>query len=309
MIKAKIAELRSQLQGGVSPAMASPLLNDGNEVNAQGVIELTNFLIEAGVNGLFVGGTTGEGILLSTDVRCDLHSQVIKAANGRLPVLLHVGANTTADTLTLARHAREIEAAAIVAVTPYFYGMDDNALFDYFQAIAREVPDLPLLAYDIPHMAVNGITPALVARLGAEIPSFAGIKCSRLDAQAVRGLIDAKTSDSILLAGNERIAAGLLMLGADGLISGFSTAVPEPFVALTKAFTEGNMAEVQRQQLLINQILDTVPASARIGAVKAVLNRRGIEVGSAVPPRPMPPAGWHGWQQIKQLLDTAANAA
>jgi 4-hydroxy-tetrahydrodipicolinate synthase len=237
-----------------------------------------------------------------------LHSQALKVADGRLPVILHVGTNTTAETITLARHAQEIGAAAIAVVTPFFYGLDDTALFDYYQTIAEAVPDMPLLGYDIPHMAVNGISPPLLARMAAEIPSFAGIKCSRPDAQMVRALVDAGTAETMVLAGNERVAAGLLALGVDGLVSGFATAVPEPFVALTHAFTNGDLPEVQRQQRLINRILDEIPAGVRIGAIKAVIRQRGIDVGTAVPPRAMPSEDWQGWTKIKRLLDTASIA-
>ena len=309
MIKSKIKTLINQIQGGVLPAMATPILNGGQAINPTATNQLVELLINAGVRGIFVGGTTGEGILLANDVRMALHQQVKTVINNRVPLLIHVGTNTTADTLTLARHAAELGADAIVAVTPYYYGMADDALFEYYQTIAQAVPDIPLLGYDIPHMAVNGITPALLARMAAEIPSFAGIKCSRTDAQIVRALIDAGTPDTMLLAGNERIAAGLLALGADGLISGFATAVPEPYVALTKAFQYGDMPEVQRQQRLINQILDQLPSGIRIGAIKRVISQRGIEVGTAVPPRAMPPESWPGWTKIKQLLDTSNIAA
>jgi dihydrodipicolinate synthase/N-acetylneuraminate lyase len=309
MIKDKIAELRSQIKGGVLPAMATPLVGDGEAINVEGIAALANFLIEAGVDGLFVGGTTGEGILLNKAVRMALHSQTMEVVNGRVPVILHVGTNNTGETLELAQHAGEIGAAAVAVVTPFYYGMDDNGLFDYYRVIADTVPDLPLLGYDIPQMAVNGISPALMARLSAEIPSFAGIKCSRTDAQVVRALIDAGNADTMVLAGNERIAAGLLALGAHGLVSGFATAVPEPYVALARAFSAGNQEEVRRQQQLINRILDEIPAGARIGAIKAVIKQRGIEVGTAVPPRAMPPDDWQGWTKIKRLLDTAPNAA
>jgi dihydrodipicolinate synthase/N-acetylneuraminate lyase len=309
MIKDKIAELRSQIKGKVLPAMATPLAGDGETINPDGVVALANFLIDAGVAGLFVGGTTGEGILLSREVRMALHEQAMKAADGRVPVILHVGTNTTAETLALARHAQEIGAAAIAAVTPFYYGMDDAALFAYYQCITEAVPDMPLLGYDIPQMAVNAVSPALMARMAAEIPSFAGIKCSRPDAQMVRALIDAGTAETMVLAGNERIAAGLLALGAAGLVSGFATAVPEPFVALTKAFREGDLAEVQRLQQLVNRILDEIPTAVRIGAIKAVLIQRGIEVGTAVPPRAMPSESWQGWMNIKKLLDTSSIAA
>lgn len=309
MVKEKIAQLRSQIKGGVLPALATPLAADGETINPDGVAALANFLIGTGVAGLFVGGTTGEGILLSREARMALHAQAMKAANGRVPIILHVGANTTAETLTLARHAQELEAAAIAVVTPFYYGMDDAALFNYYQRLAEAVPDIPLLGYDIPQMAVNGISPALMSRMAAEIPSFAGIKCSRTDAQVVRALIDAGTAETMVLAGNERIAAGLLALGAHGLVSGLATAVPEPYVALAKAFREGDLGEVRRLQQLINRVLDEIPAAARIGAIKTLLTQRGIVVGTAVPPRAMPPAGWQGWTKIKKLLDMASIAA
>lgn len=289
--------------------MATPLVGDGQAVSPDGIVGLANFLIDAGVKGLFVGGTTGEGILLSSEVRMTLHSQAVQAADGRVPIIIHAGTNTTAGTLALARHAQEIGAAAVAVVTPFFYGMDDQALFDYYQTIAETIPQTPLLGYDIPHMAVNGISPALMARMAAEIPSFAGIKCSRPDAQMVRALIDAGTAETMVLAGNERVAAGLLALGVDGLVSGFATAVPEPFVALTQAFRDGDLSELRRQQQLINHILDEIPAGVRIGAIKAVINQRGIEVGTAVPPRAMPAQDWQGWTKIKKILDTASNAA
>jgi dihydrodipicolinate synthase/N-acetylneuraminate lyase len=289
--------------------MATPLIGDGQAINAEGVAGLVDLLLGAGVRGLFVGGTTGEGVLLSSRVRMDLHNRVFEAVNGRAPIILHVGTNTTAETLALARQAEELGAVAIAAVTPFYYGMDDNGLFDYYQVIAETVPEMPLLGYDIPQMAVNGISPALMARLAAEIPSFAGIKCSRPDAQMVRALIDAGTAETMVLAGNERIAAGLLALGADGLVSGFATAVPEPFVALTEAFSRGDVAEAQRVQRLINRILDEVPAGSRIGAIKRVIQQRGVAVGTAVPPRTMPDDSWPGWTKIKRLLDTASIAA
>lgn len=296
----KISALKAKLQAGVTPAMATPLQTDGYTVNTAVIPALADFLIAAGSKGLFVGGTTGEGILLSQSERQRLHEESLIAANGRVPVILHVGANQLQTAVALARHAASLRPEAIVAVTPYFYGVDDDGLAAYFHAIAEAAPDIPLLLYDIPQLATNGISPDLLSRLRRDLPSLAGLKSSRPDAQMVRRLLDA-AGDLMLFAGNEAIALGLLALGATGLISGLSTAVPEPFVALTQAVADGDLASARQQQQLINQLGACLPA-ARIGAIKQILSARGIDVGPAVPPRPMPTTAV--WPKMAALLQT-----
>ena len=278
----RIATLKAKLRDGVSPAMATPLIPGTHTVNLPNVPPLVDFLIAKGVKGLFVGGTTGEGTQLDTDQREALHEAAVAAAAGRAPVLLHVGAQRTETAVALARHAAGLNPDAIVAMTPTFYGMSDAALGRYYHAIAEAAPDVPLFLYDIPQFAVNGIGPALLTTLSREIPSLAGLKSSRVDIQMVRQLIDALPHDRILLAGNESAALGSLALGADGLISGLSTAIPEPFVVMTRSFAAGDLEAAREWQRRINRLLGVL-AGVRLGGIKAILNQRGIEVGPPVP--------------------------
>ncbi len=278
----QITTLKAALGGGVSPAMATPLIPGSHTVRIEGVPGIVDFLIGKGVKGLFVGGTTGEGTQLDDDQRRILHEAAASAAAGRIPVLLHVGAQRTEAAVELARHAAGLRPAAIVAMTPTFYGMSDTALARYFTAIAAAAPEIPLFLYDIPQFAVNGISPTLLATLARDIPSLAGLKSSRVDIQIVRQLIDALPLEKILLAGNESAALGSLALGADGLISGLSTAIPEPFVAMTRAFAAGNIEEAREWQRTINRLLGVL-TGVRVGGIKAILNQRGIEVGPPVP--------------------------
>jgi dihydrodipicolinate synthase/N-acetylneuraminate lyase len=149
----------------------------------------------------------------------------------------------------------------------------------------------------------------MFGRLASEIPTFAGIKSSHKDAQHVRSLIDAAPEQVVVLAGNERIALGLLALGVSGLISGLSTAIPEPFIRLTKTFFAGDLSSAKIQQKLINQLLDLIPPGARLGAIKEILVWRGIEAGPPVLPRPLPPPDWQPWSEVTRLMDESAEAA
>ncbi|MCB9418520.1 MAG: dihydrodipicolinate synthase family protein [Ardenticatenaceae bacterium] len=267
--------------------MATPLQSDGYHINEAVVPLLIDFLIGKGIKGLFVGGTTGEGLALDLEERIRLHEFTVTAVNHRIPVLIHVGANDMKTAVALTQHAAQLHPDALVAIPPTFFGIDDAALTGYFQTIAAAAPEIPLLLYDIPQLAVNGISPALLAQLKQELPTLAGVKTSRPDAQVIRQLIDVAAGDLLVLAGNERIALGSLAMGADGLISGLSTAVPEPFVALTQAVGDGDLAAARHAHQTINRILDLLPAR-RIGGIKQILAERGIPVGTAVPPRLMP---------------------
>ena len=298
----KIEILKSKIRSGVLPAMATPIDPDTGGYNSHVLSQLINFLVDAGVKGLFIGGTTGEGILMSTEQRQRLHEQAVTALSGRVPALIHVGANTTTESVSLAHHAADAGADAIVAVTPYFYPIHDEALFNHFSAIAAAAPSTPIFVYDIPHMAVNGISPRLVGRLSASIPSFAGLKSSNADTQKVRRLIDATPKEKIFLVGNEAVALGNIALGADGMISGLSTAIPEPFIEMVSAFFAGNMELARLQQRTINKMLAFMPAGARIGALKMLLQQRGIPVGPPILPLPKAPENWPGWQQLSGFV-------
>lgn len=278
----RIANLKSRVRDGVSPAMATPLVPGTHTVNLAVVPQLVNFLAGKGVKGLFIGGTTGEGTQLDLEQREALHEAAAAAANGRVAVLISVGAQRTDEAVRLTRHAVGLRPDAIVAMTPTFYGMSDAALARYFAAIAAAAPDVPLFVYDIPQFAVNGVGPGLLATLARDIPSLAGLKSSRPDIQMVRQLIDVLPPEKILLAGNESAALGSLALGAHGLISGLSTAIPEPFVAMTRAFAAGDIDEARAWQRCINRLLGVL-AGVRVGGIKAILNQRGIEVGPPVP--------------------------
>jgi dihydrodipicolinate synthase/N-acetylneuraminate lyase len=290
------------IRGGVLPAMATPLSGDGYDVDVDAVPRLVDFLIGAGVSGLFVGGTTGEGILLDISQRIALHEAAAVAVAGRVPLLLHVGTNNSRDTQTLIDQACATGADGIVVITPTFYGLPDDVLLDYFRAMAARAGSTPFLVYDIPHMAVNGVSPTLLDQLQQAIPSFAGIKCSRPDAQVVRQFVDVAGGNALVLAGSERIALGSLALGATGLISGLATAIPEPFVALSEAFVSGDLERARGEQRRINRLLDLIPAGHRIGAIKLILEQRGIiPSGRPLPPR-RTPAAPELWQQLSTVL-------
>lgn len=291
----------------VTPAMATPLDRSGYKVNVEIIPQLVDFLIERGVGGIFAGGTTGEGILLSLDERVRLHNAMLEAVNGRTPTLLHIGTNNLVDTVKLGRASLSSSLSsspspnALVVMPPTFYKMTNDALFGYFAEIASALPDIPFLVYDIPHLAINGISPDLLTRLCTEIPSFAGIKCSRPDGQALTALLTDLPPDKLFLAGNENLVLGSMAMGATGAISGLSTAIPEPFVAMYSAIKTGHLINATQHHRNIKRILTILNTRPRVGYIKAILRARGIDVGHPMPPRDTVDESI--WDEVSHLLN------
>ena len=162
--------------------------------------------------------------------------------------------------------------------------MNDEDQYAYFARIAEAAGDTPIMIYDIPQLAINGISPALLKRL-ANLPNFAGIKCSRGEGQMIRQLIDALPDGALFLAGNEKIALGSLAMGAHGMISGLSTAIPEVIVTLCQSVGAGDLAAARQAHTQINTLLTMYDGERRIGSIKQILQERGVPVGTPVPPR------------------------
>lgn len=141
---------------GVIVPLLTPF-DDRGELDCPTLVHLVDFLIERGVHGLFPGGTTGEGPLLSTEERLTLAETVVRAANGRLPVIIHTGAITTREAIELTRHAHDCGAAAAALITPYYFRFSAEALFQHFASVCEAVPDYPIYLYNNPAVTNNVI--------------------------------------------------------------------------------------------------------------------------------------------------------
>lgn len=230
---------------GVVAATVTPLRDGGRALDRPAVGRLTRFLREGGVTGVFVAGTTGEGLLLGLDERMALAEQFLEDAGG-LQVAIHAGAQTTADAVRLAEHARDAGAAAVAAVAPPFYRLDDAELALHFEAIAGACAPVPFYLYEFAARAGYAIGPALVRDLQGRVPNLAGMKVSdpRLDdveAYLLPGLD--------VLVGSEPLIPEALDRGAVGAVSGLAAAFPRTVVRLLEGTDAPSEAAALRAAL------------------------------------------------------------
>jgi dihydrodipicolinate synthase/N-acetylneuraminate lyase len=219
------AQLRfvSVLKGAIAAAI-TPLRDEGGALDEDAFAPYVNFLAAGGVDGMLPLGTTGEGILLSTDERRRATELFVAAADGRLQVAVHVGAQTTADTVALAAHAAEAGADAVAVIGPPYYVLDDDALFAHFAAAARACEPLPFYLYEFRARAGYSIPPTVVERLREEATNLRGLKVSNQPFEAVEPYL---LEGLDVFVGAEALVRQGLERGATGSVSGLAAAFPQ----------------------------------------------------------------------------------
>jgi dihydrodipicolinate synthase/N-acetylneuraminate lyase len=245
---------------------------------------VVDFQISKGMDGLMTGGTTGEGMQLSLAERRTLCETVVEHVADRVPVIMHTGCISTAETIELTRHAESAGATAASIITPYFYTFDDDSLFGHFVSVASAVPDLPIFLYAFPGNTKNDISPALLRRLVDAAPNIVGIKSSNVDLLRLQGYIEAGGEEFLVFCGVDGLMLPALAVGAKAQVSGNSNVFPETFLALYEAFVAGDLERARSRQQVINRIRAVFRDGITPAYFKTGLRLRGIPAGRVRPP-------------------------
>jgi dihydrodipicolinate synthase/N-acetylneuraminate lyase len=267
---------------GVYAAMLTPFADGG--VPRDHLQRYAEFLIRAGVHGLFAFGTTGEWPYLSEEERMRGAEAVVAGARGRVRVVIHTGANSTEAAARLSAHARSAGADAVGIISPSYYPLDEQALFDHFTAVAREVQGFPLFIYNIPSLTRNDVPPQLLLRIARKADNLVGLKYSAEDLVRFREYRRVMGQSFALFIGSDSLALPGLYEGADGVVSGNASAVPELLVGIYALFREGRHEEAARAQAALDEFIGAIDEPAELSSFKAIVSFRGAAVGEVRPP-------------------------
>jgi len=293
---------------GIITAPVTPLSPDGSELAKESVFsKYYRFLIERGMNGLLIGGTTGEAPLLTLSERKTIAERAVGIISHSIPVIIHAGCISTAETVILARHAVSIGAEGIAVITPYFYHFNAASMEKYYRTVADSVPSFPVFLYYLPEFAHNDISANLLHKLLVSCPNIMGIKYSDADMVHLQEYRRVAGWDFTLFGGDDSVEYSSFSLGANGCVSGKSSAFPELPVALFNAFSSGNLAEARRIQLMIDNLADVIdgPPGMGIAYFKASLRYRGIDVGAVR--QPLLPLSSVEYENLVNQLDNLRN--
>ncbi len=268
---------------GVIAAMMTPMRDAGTRVDVEAATRLVSRLVDWGIHGLYVAGTTGEGLYITPDEHRELARAVVRSARG-VPVAVHVGALTTAQAVALARQAVQVEATAVAAIPPPYYSLTRDELLAYFAAVAKAAEPLPLYLYNIPSHARNELPPAFVAECGRRISSVRGIKDSSGVAGRIPELVKTLGPGFDVVCGNDDKVLHAFQSGAAGIVASGASVFPELYLEVHACWKAGRTADAQAAQARIVAMQQALGSGARLGWYKYALALRGIPVGGVRAP-------------------------
>lgn len=265
---------------GIVPPLVTPL-SDDNTLDLRGLKNLIEHVIEGGVHGIFILGTTGEAQSLGFDLRAKMVVETARILNGRLPLLVGISDTSIADSVRLALIAKENGADAVVSAPPYYYATAQAEMIEFYNKLIDQLP-LPVYLYNMPSHTKVSFAPETIREL-AKNKKVIGFKDSSANGgffQAVQYEMRGR-EDFSLFVGPEEMTAETVLLGGDGGVNGGANIFPKLYVDLYNAAVAGDIATVRRLQEKVMQISRTIYTQGQYGSsylkgVKCALGILGI---------------------------------
>lgn len=269
---------------GVIPAFYACYEDDGS-VSPERTQKLARYLLDKGVKGLYVCGSSGECIYQSKEERKVILENVMKVAKGKLTVIAHVACNNTADSQELAAHAESLGVDAIAAIPPIYFHLPDHAIAQYWNDISAAAPNTDFVIYNIPQLAGVALSIPLYKEM-LKNPRVIGVKNSSMPVQDIQMFKDIKGDDSVVFNGPDEQFISGRMIGADGGIGGTYAVMPELFLAADEAFKGGNFARAKEIQYKIDRIIYAMCAchGNLYAVMKEILRKNGLDIGGVRKP-------------------------
>ena len=265
---------------GVIPAFYACYDDDGN-ISPKRVRALTRYLIDAGVKGTYVCGSSGECIYQSKEERKTVLENVVAEANGRLTIIAHVACNNTADSMELAAHAESLGVDAIASIPPIYFHLPEYGIAQYWNDISSAAPLTDFIIYNIPQLAGVSLTPSLFREMRKN-PRVIGVKNSSMPVQDIQMFKAEGGNNCIVFNGpDEQFISGRI-IGAEGAIGGTYGVMPQLFLKADEYLRNNNLVMAREIQYDINQIIYTMCACKgnMYAVIKEILKRNGLNIGS-----------------------------
>ncbi len=270
---------------GIIPAFYA-CYDDAGDISSQRTAAWAEYLLGAGVKGLYVCGSSGECIYQGVEDRKRTLEAVMEAVGGRLTVIAHVACNNTADSAVLAAHAESLGVDAIAAIPPIYFHLPERSIARYWNDISAAAPRTDFIIYNIPQLAGTALTMPLFREM-LKNPRVAGVKNSSMPIQDIQMFKAEGGEDFAVFNGPDEQLVGGLAIGADGAIGGTYGVMPELYLRIYDLCRAGRYDEARPIQYACNDIIAALCAGTghMYAMIKAVIKlRTGVALGGVRKP-------------------------
>lgn len=259
---------------GTGVALVTPFKKDFS-VDTEALVRIVNHVIEGGVEYMVVLGTTGEPATMTKEEKELVIKTVVEANNGRLPLVLGVGSNNTADVVNELK-TRDFSAfSAILSVSPYYNKPTQEGIYQHFAAIANASP-LPVIVYNVPGRTSSNMLPATVARLANDFKNIIGIKEAAGDMVQAMKLIQLCPKDFLVISGDDMITLPMVLAGGAGVISVIGEGFPKEFSQMVRLGLERKVNEAYELHYKLADSIDMIFEQGNPAGIKEVFKSLGI---------------------------------
>lgn len=263
---------------GTGVALITPF-DENLEVDTQALAKLVRNQIENGIDYLVVLGTTAESATLSQEEKELVKAEVKKANNGRLPLVLGVGGNSTAAVVEELKTANLDGFDAILSVSPYYNKPSQEGIFQHFKAVAEASP-LPIILYNVPGRTSSNVLPETVNRIARELDNVIGIKEAAGDIVQAMKLISLVPEDFKVISGDDMITLPMTLAGGKGVISVIAQGYPKEFSDMVRSGLEGKAQEAYKLHYKVAPSIDLIFAEGNPAGIKALLAKKSMITNS-----------------------------
>ncbi|HEY9166100.1 MAG TPA: 4-hydroxy-tetrahydrodipicolinate synthase [Candidatus Kryptonia bacterium] len=236
--------MKARLFRGTGVALVTPFQKDGS-VDDEKLRELVEFQIANGTEAILPAGTTGESATLSHSEHHHVMEVVLEQTNGRVPVIVGAGSNSTREAISLTIHAKSIGADGVLSVAPYYNKPNQEGLFQHYAAIAEAV-DIPILVYNVPGRTGSNINAETTLRMAEEIPNVFAVKEASGNIPQIMEILRGRPDDFAVYSGDDSIAFAVIALGGDGIVSVIANQIPRMFGDMIRLALAGNLDDARK---------------------------------------------------------------
>ncbi len=259
---------------GTGVALVTPFKNDFS-VDVDALKRIVNFQIDNGIEYLVVLGTTAESATLNKDEKELVIKTIVDANNSRLPLVLGVGGNNTAEVVAELQTRDFSKFTAILSVSPYYNKPTQEGIYQHFKAIAEASP-LPIILYNVPGRTASNMLPSTVLRLAKDFKNVVGIKEAAGDIVQAMKLIQNKPKDFLVISGDDMITLPMVLAGGSGVISVIGEGFPKQFSEMVRLGLQHKVDEAYELHYLLADAIDLIFEQGNPAGIKEIFKALGL---------------------------------